>query len=67
MRLGPVMVDVAGLDLARIARDYDLTGGNIRNALMKATFLADKEGARIAQRHLVEAATLECIELGRLV
>jgi len=60
-------VDAGDLDLAGLARDFDLTGGNIRNALMKATFLADREGCPISRNHLVEAATLECVELGRLV
>ncbi len=56
-----------GLDLASLAKKYDLTGGNIRSALLKATYLADQDDAAISQTHLVEAAVLECVELGRLV
>ena len=59
--------DEEGLDLQALAKRFDLTGGNIRNALLKATYLADRDGAKIAQQHLSEAATMECVELGRLV
>ncbi len=54
-------------DLSALGRRFDLTGGNIRSALLKATYLADQDGSGITQDHLIEAATLECIELGRLV
>ena len=56
-----------GLDLNAISARYELTGGNIRNALMKATYLADRDKLPIGQKHLKEAALLESLELGRLV
>ncbi|MCP4598998.1 MAG: ATP-binding protein [Proteobacteria bacterium] len=56
-----------GLNFQTLARRFDLTGGNIRSALLKATYLADRDGSEISQDHLVEAATLECVELGRLI
>lgn len=59
--------EIDGLDLDYLARQFDLTGGNIRNALLKATYLADQNQRKISQSHLVDAAMLECVELGRLV
>jgi len=54
------------IDLETVAHRYDFTGGNIRNALLKAVFLADEEGVSLAQKHLLRAASLEEAELGKL-
>jgi SpoVK/Ycf46/Vps4 family AAA+-type ATPase len=59
--------ETENLDLQTLAGRFDLTGGNIRNALLKATYLADRDDTSINQHHLIEAAVLECLELGRLV
>jgi SpoVK/Ycf46/Vps4 family AAA+-type ATPase len=53
------------IDLDRIARQR-LAGGDIRNAALKAIFLAQAEGAALAQHHLDRAVALELYELGRL-
>jgi hypothetical protein len=55
----------ADLDLDRVARQR-LAGGDIRNAALKAIFLAEREGTPLAQRHLDRAVVLELYELGRL-
>jgi SpoVK/Ycf46/Vps4 family AAA+-type ATPase len=46
---------------------FELSGGSIRNAVIRAAFLAAEEGAPIAQRHILDAATREAREMGALV
>jgi hypothetical protein len=59
--------DAAGadLDLDRIAR-HRLAGGDIRNAALKAIFLAERAGGPLTGEHLDRAVALELYELGRL-
>ncbi|NRD44032.1 AAA family ATPase [Corallococcus exiguus] len=54
------------LDLAGLAQRHRLAGGDIRNAALKAIFLAEQAGAPLAQEHLERAVALELYELGRL-
>jgi ATPase family associated with various cellular activities (AAA)/Winged helix domain, variant len=65
--LPPGAYDETSLDLDLLAHRFDFSGGNIRNALLKATYLADQDGQLLGQRHLMEAAATESAELGRLV
>ncbi|HSR97010.1 MAG TPA: ATP-binding protein [Kofleriaceae bacterium] len=55
----------AGVDLERIARQR-LAGGDIRNAALKAIFLAAQDGGPIDQATVERAVALELYELGRL-
>jgi hypothetical protein len=55
----------AELDLEAIGRQR-LAGGDIRNAALKAIFLAQREGGALTQAHLERAVALELYELGRL-
>ncbi len=57
--------DAADIDLDRVSR-YRLAGGDIRNAALKAIFLAEREETALAQRHVERAVALELHELGRL-
>lgn len=52
---------------ARLARIFDLAGGAIKNAVLRAAFLAAGEGAPIAMRHLLRAGQVECAAMGKLV
>jgi AAA+ superfamily predicted ATPase len=54
------------LDLEALAQRHRLAGGDIRNAALKAIFLAEQEGALLGQAHLERAVALELYELGRL-
>lgn len=65
--LPPGAYDEADVDLDALSFRFDFTGGNIRNALLKATYLADQDHAPLGQKHLWEAAATESAELGRLV
>jgi ATP-dependent 26S proteasome regulatory subunit len=59
-----------GLDLAALARRFELTGGNIRNVALAAAFLAadDPEaGGVVRMRHLVHATRREFQKTGKLM
>lgn len=52
---------------AALAARFDIAGGIIKNAVIRAAFQAAEEGVPIAMRHLVRAAVRECKEAGQLV
>ncbi len=54
------------IDFARLAREYQLTGGYIRNAALRAAFLAVDGHNEITEEHLRKAARLECEAMGRI-
>jgi SpoVK/Ycf46/Vps4 family AAA+-type ATPase len=54
------------LDLDDAARTYRLAGGEIRNAALKAIFLAERKGSALGQDQLQQAIALEMLELGRV-
>jgi len=53
------------LDFARAAQ-FDMPGGNIKNAALRAAILAADEGVALATRHLIAAAEREFTEIGRI-
>ncbi len=55
------------LDLPFMARKFKMAGGNIRNVILTAAFLAAEEKARIAMRHLIRGAGYEFQKMGKLV
>ncbi len=54
------------LDLADLARRFRMSGGFIRNAALRACFLAADEGSGLAQAHLERAVRSEFREIGKL-
>ena len=63
----PPEVPRAGeLDFDDLARRFRLSGGYIRNAALRAAFLAAEEGVGLAQQHLERAIRLEFREIGKL-
>jgi hypothetical protein len=63
----PPELPVAGvLTLDALARKYQLSGGYIRNACLRAAFLAAQEETTLHQHHLDRAVALEFAELGKL-
>lgn len=63
----PSALPIAGeLALDRLARKYQLSGGYIRNACLRAAFLAAQEASAVTQDHLERAVALEFAELGKL-
>jgi hypothetical protein len=66
-RMLPASADVAtDLDFDELARDYELAGGNIRNAVLRAAFLAASEARPIDMEILERAVRLEYRDAGKL-
>jgi hypothetical protein len=63
----PAQLPTAGeLDLAELARRYQMSGGYIRNAALRAAFLAAEDHAPLSQDHLERAVRAEFREGGKL-
>jgi hypothetical protein len=63
----PPQLPIAGeLAFDKLARKYQLSGGYIRNACVRAAFLAAQEETALDQAHLERAVALEFAELGKL-
>jgi hypothetical protein len=56
----------AGVDFAFLARQFELSGGNIRNVALGAAFLAAEGGSAISMEHFIRATARELQKLGRL-
>ena len=56
----------AGVDFAALARRFALAGGHIRNAALRAAFVAADEGTIISPAHLERAARLELEAMGKI-
>ncbi len=54
------------LDLSDLARKYPLTGGSVKNCVMRAAFLAAAEQTTLGQDHLLRAVRLEYRAAGKL-
>ena len=55
------------IDLEALARDYDISGGEIRNSVLSAAFIAAGEGVPIALRHLKRGLRRELLKTGRVL
>ena len=55
-----------GLDFDTLAQRFSMTGGYIRNAALRAAFLAADEGSSITAAHLEHAAQLEYEGMGKI-
>jgi hypothetical protein len=53
-------------DFLYLAKKFPMSGGYIRNAMLRAAFLAAHEGKPISQELLERAITLEYREMGKL-
>jgi hypothetical protein len=55
------------LDLALLARRFKLAGGNIRNVIVSAAYLAAADGGRVTMKHLLHGTRRELQKMGRLI
>ena len=55
------------VDFQALAASYDIQGGYIKNAVVRAAYLALAEGGPIRQDHLEKTARKECEAAGKLV
>ncbi len=64
----PTEATIAGdIDFDLLADRFEMTGGYIKNAALRAAFLAADEGGAIAMRHLVRAARAEYQAMGKVI
>jgi len=54
------------VDFSFLSRQFELAGGNIRNVVLVAAFLAAEEGATIRMEHFVLATARELQKMGKL-
>jgi hypothetical protein len=57
----------ASIDYGFLARQFKLTGGNIKNAVMSAAFLAASEGKKIGMTEMIRGVRMELQKQGKLV
>ncbi|HMG54145.1 MAG TPA: ATP-binding protein [Kofleriaceae bacterium] len=63
----PAEVPVSGaIDFAALSQRFRLSGGYIRNAALRAAFLAAEEGSSLTHAHLERAIRMEFREIGKL-
>ncbi|HEY6173186.1 MAG TPA: ATP-binding protein, partial [Kofleriaceae bacterium] len=63
----PPEVPVQGkIDFAGLSQRFRLSGGYIRNAALRAAFLAAEEGSSLTHAHLERAIRMEFREIGKL-
>jgi SpoVK/Ycf46/Vps4 family AAA+-type ATPase len=55
------------LDLESLAREFEISGGEIKNAVLAAAYLAAAESKPIGMEHLRRAATRELVKSGKVV
>jgi hypothetical protein len=55
------------LDMALLARRFKMAGGNIRNIIVSAAFLAAADGGVVTMPHLLHGARRELQKMGRLL
>ncbi len=59
---------VGRLDFRALAHEFeDMCGGHIRNAVLRAAFLAASENSGILQEHLLRAARTESRNMGKML
>jgi hypothetical protein len=65
--LRPPVPCAANLDLAFVAKTFELSGGNIRSAAVTAAYLAAASGGEVGMAEVVAAVRQEYRKLGRLM
>jgi hypothetical protein len=57
----------ADIDFGLLARRFRISGGNIRNIIVSAAYLAGADGREVCLEHLLHGARREMQKMGRLV
>lgn len=55
------------LDLAFFAEKFELSGSEIKDAVLHAAYMAAAEGTEIGNRHVMEAVRLGCAKYGKVL
>jgi len=64
--LMPSRAPVGKIDYARLGKTFDLSGGHIKNAILRAAYIAAQRDQPIDYDLLAEAAEKECAAAGKL-
>jgi hypothetical protein len=56
-----------GEELRRLAETFEMTGGHIRNAIVRAAVIAAREGREVRSKDLWSGAYREYVELGKVM
>ena len=56
-----------GIDFDTLALNYEISGGEIRNSVLSAAFMAAEEGVPIGLRHLKKGLRRELLKTGRVL
>jgi SpoVK/Ycf46/Vps4 family AAA+-type ATPase len=62
----PSKAPSAPIDFAKLARNFELSGGHIKNAILRAAYVAAERGEPIDYDMLAHAAELESVAAGKL-
>jgi SpoVK/Ycf46/Vps4 family AAA+-type ATPase len=54
------------IDYAELGKCFELSGGSIKNAVLRAAYRAVAQGGKLSMRHFEEAAKRECQAAGKL-
>jgi SpoVK/Ycf46/Vps4 family AAA+-type ATPase len=65
--LMPSRAPLGEIDYARLGKSFELSGGHIKNAVLRAAYVAAQRAAPIDHALLAEAAEHECAAAGKLV
>ncbi len=65
-RVFPTRAPIGLIDHRRLAEEFEVSGGAIRNAAVHAAFLAADDGSAIEMRHVVAGMQREYQKMGRL-
>jgi SpoVK/Ycf46/Vps4 family AAA+-type ATPase len=66
--LVPAGAPLAGdVQFGFLARQFELSGGNIRNVTLTAAFLAAEAGGELRMEHYIQATARELLKLGRVL
>jgi ATP-dependent 26S proteasome regulatory subunit len=57
----------ADVDLGWLARQFKLSGGNIKNIALAAAFLAAEDGGAVSMGHMLQAARREYQKMGKVM
>jgi ATP-dependent 26S proteasome regulatory subunit len=65
--LPPEVPCASDINFELLARRFKLAGGNIRNIIVSAAYLAATDGGQVTMRHLLHGTRRELQKMGRLV
>lgn len=61
----PPQVPLEEVDFPYLARQFELSGGSIKNVALNAVFLAAEQGGPVTMRHLLESLRDENLKMGK--